>query len=390
MTDITQMVDDDQDREARRMLLDSVRRFVERDYGFAQRKVAMAEPDGFSRAHWRQFADLGWLALGLPETCGGIGSALDQAMLAEALGRAMPVEPWLANTALCAPLLAASDHAAHGDLAQALTEGRQFAALGAFECQGRHDAFDVATQARLRDDGHWQIDGAKTLVLGGGCADALLVLARTDGERRDAHGLTLFVVPASARGVSVQGLPMYDGRPTASLTLRRVTVPDEARIGAVGEAWPMVQAAIDRATVIACADAVGVMTRAFDLTRDYVTTRKQFGRLLSANQVIRHRLVDLFVDIEQSRAITEVAVAALDADAATRMRAVSHAKVFVSTAGRALGEEVVQLHGAVGMTDEMEIGHCYKRLAAHANLFGDADWHLARLAAIESAGQAPA
>ena len=383
------MVEDD-DMDARRMLLDSVARFVERDYGFAQRRAALAQPDGFSRAAWRQFADMGWLALGLPEACGGVGSAMDQLALAEALGRALPLEPWLANTALCAPLLAGSDHAAHIALAQEIAEGRRFAALAAHELLGRHDAFDIASQAQRRQDGQWQIDGSKTLVLGGGCADVLLVLARTDGERRDRQGLTLFAVPANARGVGLHALPTYDGRQTATVTLRRVSVGDDARIGPVGAGWLLVEAALDRATVMACADAVGAMTRAFDLTRDYVATRRQFGRALSANQVVRHRLVDLYVSIEQARAISEAAAAALDADGPTRMRAVSYAKAFVSGAGRTLGEQAVQLHGAIGMTDEVEVGHCYKRLAAHAILFGDAEWHLARLAAIESADRAPA
>ncbi|GJG93803.1 acyl-CoA dehydrogenase [Cupriavidus pauculus] len=389
MTTRTTMVEDD-DIEARRMLLDSVRRYVERDYRFAQRKAAMDAPQGFSRAAWRQFADMGWLSLGLPEACGGAGSVMDQVALAEALGRALPVEPWLPNTALCAPLLAASDLAPQRVLAQDIVEGRLLAALAGYERQGRHDAFDIATQARQRPDGQWQIDGAKTLVLGGGCADLLLVLARTGGERRDTLGLTLFAVPAGTRGLSVQALPTYDGRQTATVALRRVMVADDTRVGPVDGAWPLVEAVIDRATVIACADAVGAMARALELTRDYAVTRRQFGRALSANQVVRHRLVDLFVSIEQSRAITEVAAAALDGDAVARRHAVSCAKAFVSTAGRALGEDAVQLHGAIGMTEEVEVGHCYKRLAAHANLFGDADWHLARLSAIESVAQAVA
>lgn len=387
--DIAPTDDGDADRiEARRMLLESVQRFVARDYGAAQRKAALAEPEGFSRRHWQTFAELGWLSLGLPEACGGLGDDMDQVAVAEALGRALPAEPWLANAALCAPLLATSS--THAGMTESMAAGHLLAALAAFETQGRHDAFDIATQATRRDGGPWQIDGTKTLVLGGGSADVLLVLARTDGERRDRHGLTLFAVPATTRGIGVQALPTYDGRQTATVTLRRVAVDDAARIGAIGEAWPLVEAALDRATTMACAEAVGAMARAFELTRDYLTTRRQFGRPLSANQVIRHRLVDLFVGIEQSRAITEAAAGALRADPVTRRRAVSYAKAFTSTTGRALGEDAVQLHGAVGMTDDMEVGQCYKRLAAHANLFGDADWHLARLGALESAAQAPA
>lgn len=375
----------------RRMLQESVRRYVERDYGFEQRRAALAEPGGFSRRHWQAFAGFGWLALGLPEACGGFGDAADQAVLAEALGSAQPAEPWLANAALCGPLLAAGGDAAHAATAAAMAEGRTMLALAAWEPQGRYDAFDVATTAETRHgDGpiDWILDGRKTLVLAGGSADIVLILARTSGQRRDRDGLTLFAVPACTRGVAIDALPTYDGRQTATVTLRRVSVPDSARVGAVGDAWPCVEAAIDRATTMACAEAVGTMARAFELTRDYLVTREQFGRPLSANQVIRHRLVDLYVSVEQARAITEAAAAALHDDAPARMRAVSLAKAFVSVAGRALGEDAVQLHGAVGMTDEMEVGHCYKRLAALANLFGDADWHYERLSAIDPAAQA--
>ncbi|CAG2152379.1 acyl-CoA dehydrogenase family protein [Cupriavidus numazuensis] len=375
----------------RRMLQESVRRYVERDYGFEQRRAARAEPGGFSRRHWQAFAGFGWLALGLPEACGGFGDAADQAVLAEALGSAQPAEPWLANAALCGPLLAASGDAAHAATAAAMAEGRTMLALAAWEPQGRYDAFDVATSAEPRHGGgasDWILDGRKTLVLAGGSADMVLVLARTSGQRRDRDGLTLFAVPAGTRGIAIEALPTYDGRQTATVTLRRVSVPDSARVGAVGGAWPGVEAAIDRATTMACAEAVGTMARAFELTRDYLVTREQFGRPLSANQVIRHRLVDLYVSVEQARAITEAAAAALHDDASARMRAVSLAKAFVSVAGRALGEDAVQLYGAVGMTDEMEVGHCYKRLAALANLFGDADWHYERLSAIDSATQA--
>ncbi|WP_245178308.1 acyl-CoA dehydrogenase [Cupriavidus sp. AcVe19-1a] len=386
------MSDFQDDQDDRRMLQESVRRYVERDYGFAQRGAALAGPGGFSRRHWQAFAEFGWLALGLPQACGGLGDASDQALLAEELGRAQPAEPWLANAALCAPLLAACGDPAHVATAMAMAEGRTLLALAAWEPQGRHDAFDVATTARQHDDatGRWTLDGRKTLVLAGGSADVLLVLARTSGARRDCDGLTLFAVPAATRGIHIESLPTYDGRQTANVTLRRVSVPDSARIGVVDGAWPLVEAAIDHATTMACAEAVGTMDRAFELTRDYVTTREQFGRPLSANQVIRHRLVDLYVSVGQARAITEAAAAALHGDVPARRRAVSLAKAFVSVAGRALGEDVVQLHGAVGMTDEMEIGHCYKRLAALANLFGDADWHYERLAESDQAAQAPA
>ena len=364
--------------EARRMLADTAARYVERSYGFAARTKALGEPDGFSRARWAEFAGMGWLGIGLPEECGGFGGAPEQAVLAEALGRALAVEPWLANAALAGPLLAASSSDAQRAHAAAMVEGRKMLALAAFERQGRHDAFDVATVAR-RDGAGWRLDGAKTLVLGGGGADLLLVLARTSGTQRDPHGLSLFAVPADASGLRVAALPTYDGRQTADVTIADVVAPADTLVGEVDTAWPAVEAALDRATVMLCAECVGAMSLAWETTREYLKTRRQFGRAITDNQVIRHRLVDLHVATEQARAITESAADRLADEPAARRRAVSLAKAFVSSAGRRVGEDAVQLHGAIGMTDEYVVGQCYKRLAAAANLFGDEGWHLERL-----------
>ncbi|MFT3803967.1 MAG: acyl-CoA dehydrogenase [Burkholderiaceae bacterium] len=366
-----------------RMLRDSARRFVEKSYRFEQRVARSSTAEGISSAHWRTFAELGWLALGLPEHLGGYGSATDQVVLAEELGRAMVVEPWLSSVALCAPLLVAYGR---DDVVVRLSEGSYQVALAAWELQGRYDAFDVGTTAaRDARSGQWVLDGRKTLVLGASTADEFLVLARIDGDRRSLQGLALFVVPARAEGLRVQTGRTYDGVPTGSLALTDVRVDSAGLLDGGDRTWPTVERAIDQATVICCAQAVGTMQRAFELTKDYVSLRKQFGRTVVSNQVVRHRLVDMYVDIEQARAITELAARSLDAERPERIRLVSSAKAFVSRAGRALGEQSVQLHGAVGMTDEIEVGHCYKRLAAQANLFGDESWHLERLAGVELA-----
>jgi alkylation response protein AidB-like acyl-CoA dehydrogenase len=174
-------------------------------------------------------------------------------------------------------------------------------------------------------------------------------------------------------------LPTYDGRQTADLTLQNLRVPAAALVGTEHQAWPFVAGAIDRACVLLCAESVGAMERCLHLTRDYLGTRKQFGQRIIDNQVVKHRLVDMYVAIEQARAITEAAALAFDADDTLRTRAVSLAKAFVGPAGRRVGEDAVQLHGAIGMTDEMEVGQTYKRLAAAANQLGDAHWHGSRL-----------
>ena len=372
--------------DERSQLKDSVRRFAERDYPFDARMRSLHSAPGFSTEHWQTFAELGWLSIGQPEDCGGFGGPLDQATLAEELGRALVVEPWLANCALAAPVLAALGNAQQRSLVADLCTGATRIALAAWERQGRYDAFDVQTRAQRRD-GDRVLDGHKTLVLGAASANWLLVLARESGDARSTTGLSLFMVPADSAGLSVRGLPTYDGNQTADLTLTEVLVPEQARVGQAGQAWPVVEAAIDRATAMACMQAVGTMDRCLMLTRDYLLTRKQFGKAITDNQVVRHRLVDMMVATEQSRAISEAAAQALSADATRRRRAVSIAKAFVSEAGRRVGEDAVQLHGAIGMTDDYEIGQCYKRLAATANLFGDAQWHGERLAQGEAAAR---
>jgi butyryl-CoA dehydrogenase len=360
--------------DERSMLIDSARRYVARAYGFEQRNAVLEQDNGFSATHWQAFADMGWLALGLPEAAGGLGTHADQAALAHELGRAMVAEPWLANTALCAPILGAWAP----EQAAALAGGQARFALAAWETQGRYDAFDVSTRAR-REDGRWVLNGRKTLVLGAAVADRLLVLARTEGRQRDTQGLSLFGIAADAPGVHIAALPTYDGLQTASVILHDAVVGEGELLGPVDGAWPQVEAAIDTATAMQCAMSVGTMEKAFELTQAYAMERTQFGRTLSSHQVIRHRLVDMFVSVAQARAITEAAAAALADAAPRRMRATSLAKAFVAAAGRKLGEEAVQMHGAIGMTDETEVGHCCKKLAAQANLLGDPEWHLARL-----------
>jgi butyryl-CoA dehydrogenase len=375
----------DQGADERAMLREAALRYVERDYPMEARRAALASPEGFSRERWRAFADMGWLALGLPEDCGGLGDAADAEIVAHALGRALALEPWLANVGLAAPLLAglrASGDTASGEacrtLLAGLAAGETLLAVAAWEPQGRHDAFDVTARA-TRTAAGWRLDGVKTLVLGGGAADVLLVIARESGGPRDRHGLSAFAVPASTPSLARRGYPTYDGRQTADLRLDGVELPAAALLGEAGGVWPALEAAIDHATALACAEAVGTMEQVLETTRAYLQQRRQFGRTLISNQVLRHRLVDLWVPIEQSRAIAGAAVARLGDAPGARQRAVSIAKAYVSPAARRCGEDGIQLHGAIGMTDETGIGQAAKRLVGFANLLGDEAWHLERL-----------
>lgn len=357
-------------------LLDSATQTLARAYPFEARQRAWQGATGFDTDHWRLFAELGWLGLGLPESQGGFGGLPEQAALAECLGRALVVEPWLAHAGLAAPLLAeGGGHA--GLLAQGL-QGQALLALAAFERQGRYDAFDVQATAQHSGDG-WRLDGHKCGVLGGGPASHWLVLARSAGSPRDRDGLSLFVVPRDTPGATLLAQRSYDARHTGELQLHGVLRPEAALVGPPHQAGPLVERAIDRATVLLCAECVGAMALVLDLCRDYLAQRRQFGQPILSNQVVRHRLVDLFVALSQSRAVTEAAAQAFEADDAARRRAVSIAKAFVGPAARAVGKDAVQLHGAIGMSDELAVGQACKRLSAAEQWFGDAEWHGRRL-----------
>jgi alkylation response protein AidB-like acyl-CoA dehydrogenase len=376
------LTQDTERADERSLLRDAAARYIERDYSFEQRRARQQSAPPDPDPVWMQFAEMGWLALGAPEDCGGFGDAHDAAIVAEALGRAQALEPWLAQIGLCQPLLsrlhAGADLRA-GELLGRMGEGRLRVALAAWEPQGRHDAFDIQTTAQPIAEGRWQLDGRKTLVLGGAQAHTLLVVARESGAARELQGLSLFAVPADTPGLQRHGLPTYDGRHSADLRLHDVQLPGSARLGPGAGLWPSLEAAIDQATALACIEAVGTMDRVLTLTKDYLQQRRQFGRPLTANQVLRHRLVDLYVLIEQSRAISLAAIEALTDSVPARRRAVSLAKAFVSPAARRCGEEGVQLHGAIGMTLDTEIGQAARRLSGMANLLGDEAWHLERL-----------
>lgn len=368
--------------DERALLRDAAARYVERDYTFEQRRSTAETAAGHSAERWAAFAEMGWLSLGAPEDCGGFGDLHDAAIVAEALGRAQALEPWLAQVGLSQPLLArlhADGDLAAGELLRGMTEGSRRVALAAWEPQGRYDAFDIETTAQALTDGRWHLDGLKTLVLGGDAADTLLVIAREHGEGRSLEGLSLFAVPRATPGLTLHALPTYDGRQSADLRLHELVLPVHARLGSASALWPVLEAAIDQVTALACVEAVGTMDRVLALTKDYLQQRKQFGRPLTSNQVLRHRLVDMYVAIEQSRAIAHGAIDALMDSAPARRRAVSLAKAFVSPAARQCGQEGVQLHGAIGMTMDTEIGQAARRLTGLANLFGDEAWHLERL-----------
>lgn len=365
--------------EEQRLLGDAANRFVAGRYSFEARRAIVQSPEGFSREIWREFAELGWLGLGIPEEFGGLGGgAVETGLVMEALGRALVVEPYLA-TAIVAPhlILALGSSAQKSALLPQIISGELLLAFAQAEPQSRFALNDVTTAATRTATG-WTISGQKQLALGGPWADKLLVVARIEGGRRDRSGIGVFVVPARSAGMTTTDYPTLDGARASNIVFDAVALPSEALLGDNHDALPAIEAAADAAITAMASEAVGCMQVLLDTTVAYTKTRIQFGKPLADNQVLKHRMAAMAVKIEEARASALHAILAAEADAVTRSRAASGAKVKVGRAGRFVAEQAVQLHGGMGVTEELNVGFYFKRLMAIETIFGSPDFHLQR------------
>jgi pimeloyl-CoA dehydrogenase small subunit len=365
--------------DEQRLLKDSVDRLVADQYQFEQRKKYMAEPDGWSRAVWQQYAELGLLGLPFAEAHGGFGGgAVETMIVMETFGRGLVLEPYFATVILGGGLLRrAASPAQQAALLPQVVQGKLKLAFAHVERHSRYDLADVATTAK-QDGAMWVLDGAKSVVLHGDCADRLLVTARTSGNRRDRTGIWLFLVDPSAAGVTRRGYPTQDGLRAAEVTLSGVRVPQD---DAIPNALPAIEHVVDEAIAALCAEAVGCMQAMHETTLEYLKTRQQFGRPIGQFQVLQHRSVDMLVALEQARSMAMfAAVMAAEEDPTERRRAIAAAKVQIGRSGRHIGQEAIQLHGGIGMTMEYKVGHYFKRMTMIDKLFGDADTHLETLA----------
>lgn len=366
-----------------KMLRDAAQKYLQAEYAFDARNRVVASDAGMSAAHWKQFADMGWLGLGLPEAHGGFGGVVELTQVAEAMGAALVVEPYLASTVLGAQALAqAGTPAQQQAWLPGVVAGERILALAYGETDARHELRYVTTQARAQDDG-WVLSGRKTGVLGAPWAQGFVVAARTSGVADDAQGISLFLLGADTPGLKVAGYRTYHGSKAGDLVLDGVQVRRDALVGAEGAGLALLEQVIDLGTVVACADALGGMTALLRKTGEYVQMRKQFDVPIASFQVIQHRIVDMFAAAEASRSMLLMAALHVDhADARTRARMVSAAKLAISERARYVAQQAVQLHGGVGMTEELDIGHYFRRLTLFCNLFGSADHHLQRFAAL--------
>jgi pimeloyl-CoA dehydrogenase small subunit len=368
--------------DEQRLLKESVERLLADRYDFEARKKHMAEPDGFGRGIWRQYAELGLLGLPFAEQHGGFGGGPVETMIVmEAFGRALAVEPFLPTVVIGGGFLRHGGSAEQqGALLPKVADGSLLLAFAHSERQSRYDLADVTTTAR-RDGSGFRLDGAKSLVLGGDSADRLIVSARLAGDRRDRDGIGLFLVDAGAQGVTRRGYPTIDGQRAAEVNFSDVAVGAEAAIGEAGGGLALIERVVDEAMAALAAEAVGAMTAMHELTVDYLKTRKQFGVPIGSFQVLQHRAVDMFVALEQARSLALLATMMVEEpDATERHRSIAAAKVQIGRSGKFTGQQAVQLHGGIGMTMEYKAGHYFKRLTAIDATFGDADHHLGWLA----------
>jgi pimeloyl-CoA dehydrogenase small subunit len=366
------------------LLRDSIDRFVSHDYTFAARQKLVREEPGFSRANWRKFAELGWLGVPFAEEDGGFGGGPIEVMLMmEQFGRALVVEPFVPTVLLAGGAIRLAGRNAQKDRwLPGIIDGSVQAAFAFAEPQGRFNLADLTTTARPEGDGY-RLDGYKCVVWNGPSADLLVVSARTSGAQRARTGISLFLVDARAPGVSRRDYPTVDALRASEITLSGVRVAKDAPLGRPGRALPVIERLVDEATMAVGAEAVGCMEVLYKTTVEYCKTREQFGQPIGKFQVLQHRMVDMFMEYEQAKSLMYMAAMRLaEGYGDEAKRAVSAFKVQVGKSGRFVGQNAVQLHGGMGMTEELSVGHYFKRITMIDTLFGNVDFHLKRFGAL--------
>ena len=358
-------------------LQETLRRFISRDYGFERRRELARSDLGFSAEAWAQYAELGLLSLSFPEEFGGLGgNAVDIMLVMEQIGRGLLLEPFLSSVVICGGLICdAGSDSLKANLLPRIGRGELKLALACYEAAGRYDLSRLACTA-VRNGGGWRLTGRKIVVLDAPSADYFLVSARGG----DAGGAgSLFLIERGTAGVSLRSYPTQSGHRAADLRLDDVVVGADALIGAPGSGLAMVERAVDKGVAALCAESVGIIAALNETTLNYLKTRKQFGVPIGKFQALQHRMADMFIAAEQSRSMAvNAAVYADSEDAAVRRRAVSGAKAYIGRAARLVGQEAVQMHGAMGVVDDVIVSHYFKRLTMIDMSFGDADHHLAR------------
>lgn len=367
--------------EEQTLLRNSVSKYLADKYDFETFKKISRSEAGWSKDNWKQFAELGLMAAPLPEEFGGLGGGpLDTMIVMEEFGRALVVEPFAQTVVVGGGFVKHGGTNAQKEEWLGKIAGGETAMAFAFaEAQGRYNFADLTTTAKKQGAGY-VLNGAKAVVLGAPWADTLIVTARTAGGQRDAKGVSVFLVNKGAKGVTCRDYPTVDGLRASEITFENVEVPADALIGTADDGLKLIEQVTDEAIAAHCAEACGAMKSLLDTTVEYSKTRKQFGVPIGKFQVLQHRMVDMFINYEQSSSMALMVTLKLDENETERKKAASAAKVQIGKAGRFVGQNAVQVHGGMGMTDELNVGHYFKRLTMLDALYGNVDHHLKRYA----------
>jgi alkylation response protein AidB-like acyl-CoA dehydrogenase len=365
--------------EEQSMLRDTVASYLQDTYDFDARRAIIKSEAGWKPDNWKAFAEaLGILGAPFSEELGGLGGGPTENMIVmEEFGKALVVEPYLGTVVIGGGFMKHSGYAGAADMIEKIIGGTATIAFAYAEPQGRYTWQDLKTTARKEGSGYL-INGHKAVVVGAPWASHLIVTARTGGGQRDTGGVSVFLVAKDAKGVTTRDYPTVDGARASEVYFENVSVGPDALIGAEGGAMPLIDQVMDEATAAVCAEAVGVLRKLHEGTLDYTKQRKQFGQPIAQFQVLQHRMVDMFIHVEQSVSMTYMATIKLEEAAAERAKAISAAKVQIGRACKFVGQNAIQLHGGMGMTDEMAIGHYFKRATVIEGLFGSVDHHLRR------------
>ena len=366
--------------EEQLMLKDGVDRFIQQEYGFETRREIAASEEGFSRARWQDYADLGWLGLMLPEDVGGLAcSFVETAIVMEAFGRGMVLEPFVQTALLCSAIIERSgSNAKRQALLPAVIEGRLLLALADSEAGSRFKLGCGDRTVARKTAGGYLLSGAKTLVMAGGSADQLLVTARLNEQAED---LAIFVLDRRAAGVTCRTYRLLDGSCAADIEFRDVELDASSLLVASDRAREVLEVATGLATLASVAEMLGVMEGVMDITAEYIKARVQFGQPIGKFQALQHRMAEMFVAVQETRSILYCGIAHLDRPATERSRVVSAAKAVAGRASRFVCAQGIQLHGGMGITEEYQVGHYFRKMTMMEKLYGDIDFHLARFAA---------
>ena len=366
------------------LLQESVSRFITNDYGFESRQKHSRSDAGYSLENWQTFAELGWLGVPFSENHGGIGGgAVETMLMMEEFGKGLVVEPYLATVVACGSALNGfGSEDQKSSFIPEIIDGSKLWALAFAEPQGRFNLADLTTTATA-SNGSYLLSGHKSVVINGPNANFFIVSVRTSGEQRDETGVSLFIIPSDAKGLSRRDYPTVDGQRASELILDNVELDEASRLGEEGQGLNILQQAIDFATLAIGSEAVGCMEVLYKDTVEYCKNREQFGQPIGKFQVLQHRMVDMFMEHEQSKSLMFMAAMRWDEGyGAEAQKAVSAFKVQVGKSGKFVGQSAVQLHGGMGMTDELNIGHYFKRLTIIDTMFGNVDHHLKRFGSL--------